>query len=122
MSDQAPDKTTIHEEAAAGAESDELTARAAETGQRIFRDVIAAAHRDFFDRIGHIQNGDGQESFGEVLRCAAFPRCVKNLSGECREFLRDGLAVKRFIGIRSENMREEFGAQLAKHDIAIGHR
>jgi hypothetical protein len=48
-----------------------LAAGAAETVQRIARDVIAARDRDFLDRLGHLRHRDRDEAVGDFLRASA---------------------------------------------------
>ena len=41
-----------------------LPGGAAEAGQRVRSDIMAALHRDFFDGVGHVFDGDPQKTFG----------------------------------------------------------
>ena len=48
-----------------------LPTRAAETLQRVARDVVAACHRDFLDGIGHLLHSDVDKTFRHFLGRAA---------------------------------------------------
>ena len=93
-----------------------LAAGAAETLQRVAGDVVAAGDRDLLDGIGHIVDGDANEALGHGARIHA--RAPGNLlaTGE------RGGGIDRLVAIGAEDVREMLGADLAEHDIAVGHR
>jgi hypothetical protein len=56
-----------------------LAAGAAEAGEHVVGDVMAALHRDLLDRVGHIAHRDRDEAFGHGFRCGPFTRRDANL-------------------------------------------
>ncbi len=99
-----------------------LAAGAAETGEHIVGDVVAALHRDLLDRIGHIAHRDGDESFGHGFRCGPFTRRRADFVRQRVETAAHGGHVQRFIAARAEEAREIIGLHLAEHDVAVGDR
>ena len=87
-----------------------LPARAPETGERVARDIMPARDRDLADRIGHVGDRHGDETFGGGMR-------IERQFGEAR---RDRNGVERLIAVRAEQSGEEVGAQLPQHDVAVG--
>ena len=92
-----------------------LAAGAAEAVQRIAGDVVAALHRDFLDRVGHVLDRDLDEAVGDLFR-----RFAADLFGQFGEGLLHGVGVERLVLVRAENLREEIGDELADQHIGVG--
>ena len=93
-----------------------LPSGAAECIQHIVGDVVAPLHRDGQDRIRHVLHGDADEAVGDLRSLAA----IADLGGERGEALPHDLGVERLILRWPEDLREEFGDELARHDIGVG--
>ncbi len=93
-----------------------LPARPAERVEHIARHVMAALHRDGLDGARHVLNGDSDEAVGDFFRRAA----VTELAGERLEGLAHRIFVELLVLRWPENMREEIGQELPRHDIGVG--
>ena len=98
-----------------GHEASVLAAGAAEAVQRIAGHVVAALHRDFLDRIGHVLDRDLDEAVGDLFR-----RFAADLLGQFGESLFYRVGIERLILIGAEDFREEIGDELADQHIGIG--
>ncbi|CUI79353.1 Uncharacterised protein [Achromobacter xylosoxidans] len=98
-----------------------LAAGAAEHGQRVFGDVVAALHRDALDGFGHVADGDFQEAFGQLFRRHVAAGGGADLVGHGLKALHDGVAVQHFVGVGTEHLGEEIGLDLAEQHVAVGH-
>jgi hypothetical protein len=101
-----------------GDEARVLAAGAAEAVERVARHVVAALHRNFLDRVGHVLDRDPDEAVGDVFGRAA----IAGLVGELRERLAHRVGIERQILLRPENLRKEIRNQLSDHDIGVGDR
>ena len=95
-----------------------MPAGAAEAIERIAGHVIAALHRYFFDRIGHVFDGDLDETVGDLF--GAPP--VADLFRKRSKSIANRLGIERQILPRSEDLRKKFRNELPHHDIGVGHR
>ena len=91
-----------------------LAAGAAEAIERVARHIVAALHRNLFDRVGHVLDRDLDESIRHFLGAAA------HCAGEFRKSLPHHRGIERQILRRSEDLWKEFGDQLADHHVGIG--
>src|SRR5215467_5241844 len=97
-----------------GDEARMLPCRAAESGKRVARHVVAALDRDLLDGFGHVRDRDLDEALRDVARAHPLPG-RRDLMAERSELLVDGHAVERLIAIRPEDLRKEFRLELAQH-------
>ena len=81
-----------------------LPTRAAETRERVARDIVPARDRDLADRIGHVRHRHRDEAFGGDIS-------VQRQFGEARGHRR---RIERLIALRPEQRGEEFGPQLCR--------
>ena len=76
-----------------------LAGRAAEAGERVLGDVVAALHGDLLDGIGHVLDGDANAARRERGRRRAV--CVRQRRAAQRvELSRDDCGVERLIAVR----------------------
>ena len=94
-----------------------LAAGAAEAIERVTRDIIAALHRDFFDRVRHVLDGDLDEAVSDLFGRAA----VADLLRHVRKRRTHRAGVERLVLLRPEYFGKEIGNELAGHHIGIGH-
>ena len=99
-----------------------LTASPAKAVERVACHVVAALHRDFLDRIGHVLDGNAQEALSNLLRLIRRPARVIDLSGQALERLARSLDVQRLVATGTEHAREVIWLDLAEQDIAVGDR
>ena len=99
-----------------------LPARAPETVEYVFRDVVAALHGNLLDGVGHVLDRDAQKAGRDLLRRTdRSVRGTGDLAGQRREFLGHDRGVQRLVRVRPEHRGEEVGAQLAEHHVAVGN-
>ena len=84
-----------------------LPARAAEAGQRVLRDVVAALDRDELDRVGHVRDRDAQEAGRDHVGRARLPGRIRDLRGQRFELRAHGVGIDRRVGSRAEDLRKE---------------
>jgi hypothetical protein len=96
-----------------------LTAGTAETGEGKTGDVMALLHRNLLDGIGHVGNGDAQETVGDVARIAVRAGGGRDAGGEIGEFFGDDLGIEGLLGILAENRREMLRLDFADADIRV---
>nr|CAD6595171.1 hypothetical protein RFYW14_00002 [Pseudorhizobium flavum] len=99
-----------------GRQAGMLAAGTAEAGQHVIGDVIAALDTDFLHRIRHVLDGDRQEAVCDFFRRTP----VADGRGHVLEGCANGRCVQRLVAVRAEDLREEFGRELAEHDIGVG--
>ena len=99
-----------------------LSAGAAKTLQRIIGHIIATLHRNLLDRIRHVLDGDPQKAIGNLLGAAGNAGCRQDLTGKAGKFLPHHIGIELFALVRAKHRGKEIRLQLAKHDIAVGHR
>src|SRR5262245_62170054 len=99
-----------------------LSARAAETGQRVLGHVVSALHGDALDGVGHVGHGDPNEALSHMFRLLLFTGRVLDLGGKLIELLAYYLDVKRLVSVRPEHFWEIFWLNLPQHDVAVGDR
>ena len=114
---QRMDQHTGHTERI-GDQTGVLAAGAAEAIERVARNIVAALHRDFFDRVGHVLDGDPDEAVGDLLGAALVADLFRH-GGKC---VAHRIGVERLVLPRSKNLRKEIGNKLADHDVGVGHR
>ena len=111
------DQNGLHAERV-GDQTGMLAAGAAEAGQRVAGDVVAALDRDLLDRVGHVLDRDGDVALGHFFRAAAV--------ADLRRHLGEGgvhrVGIERGILLRPEDRGEEFGIDLAEHEVGVGDR
>ena len=88
-----------------GHEAGVLAAGAAEAVQRIAGDVVAALHRDFLDRIGHVLDRDLDEAVGDLFR--RFAADLLGQFGESRFSPRRHRAIDPDSGRKSSGRNPE---------------
>ena len=98
-----------------------LAARAAERGEHVPGDVVAALDRDFLDRVRHVRHRDLQEAGRHLRAGARLPARRGDLPGELGEALGRGRGVQRLISTRAEHPREVIGLDPAEHQVGVGH-
>ena len=98
-----------------------LAAGAAEHGQRVLGDVVAALHGNALDRFGHVADGDFEETLGQLFRRHVAAGGGADFVGHRREALHHGVAIQRFVGVGAEDLGEEIGLDLAEQHVAVGH-
>ena len=98
-----------------GHAADDLTGRAAKSGQRIVRGLHALRQRDVLDRLRHILHGDGEEALGGRFRPVCF-----HLRGKARQRLAGGLGVERLVLVRAEDVGEEARLDPAQRRVGVG--
>ena len=79
-----------------------LTTSAAKTVHRIFGHVITTLDTDLLDCIGHVFDGDAQETLGDFFDCHA---CA-NFAGECLELAAHRHNIEGLIRARAKDMGE----------------
>ncbi len=99
-----------------------LPACAAEGGQHVAGDVVAALDGNPLDRVRHVRHRNLQEAGRHLL--AATPVADRRLDpprqgGE--SFTRD-LGIERLVALLTEHPREVTGLDPAQHDVGIGDR
>ena len=97
-----------------------LPTSAAEHRQRIARHVVAALHRDALDGLGHVADGDFEETRRHRLGGLGLAGGARNLLRERRELVAHDRRVEGFIGTRAEHAREVVGLDAAEHHVRIG--
>src|SRR3569832_694265 len=97
-----------------------LAAGAAESHQRIARDVMTALHRDFFDRIRHVADRNPDEARGSLFGADRLAARFGNPLRQVRELPRDRPVDQGLISLRAENRRKIFGLHPSEQHIAIG--
>ena len=98
-----------------------LSARAPETVEYVFRDVVAALHGNLLDGVGHVCDRDAQKAGRDLLRRTdRGVRGAGDLAGQRGEFFGHDRGVQPLVGVRAEHRGEEVGAQLAEHHVAVG--
>ncbi len=97
-----------------------LATGAAEAGEGVSGDVVAALNGDLLDGAGHVQDGDLQEARGDLLRAAAVAGRGGDFPGEPRESGADGLGVQRLVAVRAEDGREMRRLDAAEHHVGVG--
>ena len=105
-----------------GDEAGMLSAGAAETGECVGGDVVAALHRNLLNGIGHVSDGNVNETLGDLLGRARVAGGVADFISKRCELLTHDISVERLVTVRSEHMRKPCGLYFAEHDIAVGHR
>ncbi len=98
--------------------ADMLAGRGTEAAQRVVGDVVAALGRDNLDGVGHVVDGNTQETFRHGLGRAP----VTDILSQVRETLAHHTGVERRIATRPKDMRKHVRLDAPEHDIAVGHR
>ena len=101
-----------------GHETSMLPACPTKAVHRVFGHVIAALHTDFLDRIGHVFNGNPQETFGNVFNGHAATDFTRHIV----KFRTHGIHIQRLVGVRAKNRWKQIRVQFAQQHVAIGHR
>ena len=97
-----------------------LAARAAEAGQRVARDVMAARDRDLADRVGHVVDRDAQEALGDfVARCVVRAPLERDRPPRCSRAARRR-RIERLVAARAEHRREMLRHDPAEEQVAVG--
>src|SRR5262245_5614228 len=99
-----------------------LSAGAAEAGQRVLSDVVAALHGDPLDGVGHVGYSDAYEALGHFLRRLLFTGRGLDLGGKLSELLTYYLDIERLVSLGAEHFWEIFGLNFPQHDVAVGDR
>ena len=81
-----------------------LPARAAETAQRIFGDVIASLDRDMLDRVGHVFHRDPKKAFGDLRRRAHAAAVLRDLCREIDKLGAHDFPVERQVAAGTEDL------------------
>ncbi len=97
-----------------------LAAGAAEGGQRVLGDVVAALYRDLLDRVRHVGHGDLQEPGGDLLGVSLVPGRGGDVSGEPSEPGPRRVRVQRARAGRAEHVREIRGLHAAEQHVGVG--
>src|SRR6202044_3205449 len=92
-------------------------ARAAETIERIARDVVAPRDRNRLDRFRHPRNRNSEKSVGDRLWLPP----VADIARKRREALAHDFIVERLVAAWAKHFREEIGDQLARHQVGVGN-
>ena len=98
-----------------GHQTSVLTARAAKALQGVARHVVAACHRDFLDRVGHLLHRDLDETVRHVFGSAA------GFHGQFLEVHSHHLGIQRLVRLRPKYRRKKLGLHLAHHHVRIRH-
>ena len=98
-----------------------LATGTAKTTKCIAGDVVTTLYRYLLDSIGHVFDGDLQESFGDLSRSSVISGSGRDAGAQPSEFIEHDLAVQWQIGVFAKNGRKQIRLQFAKHHIAIGH-
>src|SRR5215218_604273 len=93
-----------------------LTAGPAEAVKQVFGNVVPALDRYFLDRVGHVLDRDGDETFRHAFSAPA----IADLCGQSSESSRNHGVVERLILSWSEDSGKEIWLQLAEHHIRVG--
>ena len=96
-----------------------LSSSASETAQGVLGHVVAAAHADVFDGVGHVVHCDLQEAVGDLERSLVRARRRVDFFGHRFEFFAHCVSVERQVGVWAENAREVLWVDLAQHHIAV---
>ena len=99
-----------------GHQTSVLAASATKTLQGVARHVVAARHRNFFDRVGHLLHRDLHKTFGQALGALAH---LRGQIGKTRPHHR---CVQRLVAGRAKHRRKPLRLQLAQQHIGVGHR
>ena len=97
-----------------------LTGGTAEALQGKAGDIVTFLHRDLFDRVGHVGDGDAQKSFGDLTRRANGAGRPRNFLGQHGELPGHDSAIQWLVAIRTEDRRKMRGLDFAHADIGVG--
>ena len=101
-----------------GDETGVLAAGTAEALQGEAADVVAFLHRDLFDRVGHVGDGDLQEALGDLVRSLF----TADFLGQIGKLPHDHLGVEGLVGVGAKDWRKVLGLDLSDADISVGDR
>ncbi len=97
-----------------------LSSGAAEGGEGVAGDVVAALYGDLLDRVRHVQHGDLQEPGGHLGGRVSAPRGGRHLLGQGVEALTDETRVEWLVAPGPEDGGEVLGADAAEHHVGVG--
>ena len=83
-----------------------LPPRATKTGQRIACYIMAALHRDFFDRVCHVGNSDGDKALGNFFCAKLRSSSGRKLGNERLQLVADDARVERLFAILAKYIGE----------------
>ena len=89
-----------------------LPTRAAKAAQRILTHIIAALHRNLFDRVCHVFDGNADETFGDLFGSEASAALSQH-----GEFFSHYRHIQRFIAFASEDVWKIIRLQLAQQQM-----
>ena len=99
-----------------------LAAGAAERGQHVPGDVVAALHRDLLDRVRHVRRRDLQEAGGHLLRPAIVAGLGRDRRGELAEQAAGHRRVQRLVPAGAEHPGKVPRLDPAEQHVGVGHR
>lgn len=97
-----------------------LAAGPAEGREGVAGDVVPPLHRDLLHGVRHVEDGDLEESCGDLLGGALCAGLLANPRGELGEALAHDVGVQRPVAGRTEDRREVGALDPAEHHIGVG--